>query len=90
MRAATVDSVSERERHVELLLSQLGLGGVRVSAIGHEREIAALTVPPSHFERLLGEEGARLSARLRALGFRYVALDLATAPEDLSAGGAAP
>jgi PP-loop superfamily ATP-utilizing enzyme len=48
-----------------------------VSVEGHEREIAAVRVPAGAWERLAGDEGARIAAEVKALGFRYVALDLA-------------
>ena len=44
---------------------------------GHEREIAAVRVAEDSWERLLGDEGAAIAAEVKALGFRYVALDLA-------------
>jgi PP-loop superfamily ATP-utilizing enzyme len=56
-----------------------------VTVEGHEREIAAVRVAGDAWERLLGDEGAAIAAEVRALGFRYVALDLAVADEP--AGG---
>ncbi|HEX5724879.1 MAG TPA: hypothetical protein VFX98_05405 [Longimicrobiaceae bacterium] len=58
------------------LLVEYGLAGAAVEVEGHEREIAAVRVRAEDWERLLGEEGARLVAEVKALGFRYVALDL--------------
>ncbi len=69
-------AVEERERRAEQLLRDLGLRDVRVDAAGHQGEIAALSAPAGELERLLGEEAPALAADLRALGFRYVALDL--------------
>lgn len=66
----------ERAARAESLLRELGVEA-SVSVEGHEREIAALTVPGAAWERMLGEEGARLARRVKALGFRYVAVDLA-------------
>jgi len=50
-----------------------------VSVEGHEREIAAVRVAGDAWARMLGDEGARIAAEVKALGFRYVALDLAPA-----------
>ena len=52
-----------------------------VTVEGHEREIAAVRVAGDAWQRLLGGEGAAIAAEVRALGFRYVALDLAVADE---------
>lgn len=60
------------------LLAERGIAG-EVEVEGHQGEIAALRVAGSAWERLVGEEGERLTEALRALGFRYVALDLDTA-----------
>ncbi|MDQ3521011.1 MAG: hypothetical protein M3434_01555 [Gemmatimonadota bacterium] len=61
----------------ERVLAAHGLAGASLEAAGHTGEIAALAVPGAEWERLIGPEGQRLSEGLRALGFRYVALDLA-------------
>lgn len=53
-----------------------------VSVEGHEREIAAVRVPEDGWARMLGEDGAAIAAEVKALGFRYVALDL-----DAAGGG---
>jgi PP-loop superfamily ATP-utilizing enzyme len=50
-----------------------------VSIEGHEREIAAVRVAQDAWARMLGDEGAAIAAEVKALGFRYVALDLAPA-----------
>jgi PP-loop superfamily ATP-utilizing enzyme len=50
-----------------------------VSVEGHEREIAAVRVAENAWARMLGDEGAAIAAEVKALGFRYVALDLAPA-----------
>jgi PP-loop superfamily ATP-utilizing enzyme len=47
-----------------------------VSVEGHEREIASVRVAGDGWARLLGDEGAAIAAEVKALGFRYVALDL--------------
>lgn len=72
-------SADERAGRAERLLAVRGFEGARVSVEGHEREIAAVRVPADAWERLAGDEGARLAAEVKALGFRYVALDLAPA-----------
>ncbi|HEX6370689.1 MAG TPA: hypothetical protein VF006_17335 [Longimicrobium sp.] len=56
-----------------------------VSVEGHEREIAAVRVAEDAWARMLGDEGAAIAAEVKALGFRYVALDL----EGEDDGGAA-
>ena len=70
-------SADVRAGHAERLLAVRGFEGARVSVEGHEREIAAVRVPADAWERLAGDEGVRLAAEVKALGFRYVALDLA-------------
>ncbi len=52
-----------------------------VSVEGHEREIAAVRVTGDAWPRMLGDEGAAIAAEVKALGFRYVALDLADADD---------
>lgn len=70
-------SADERAVRAERLLAARGIPGARVSVEGHEREMAAIRVPGDAWERLAGDEGTELAADVRALGFRYVALDLA-------------
>ena len=53
-----------------------------VSVEGHEREIAAVRVAGDSWPRMLGDEGAAIAAEVKALGFRYVALDLAADDHD--------
>ncbi len=53
-----------------------------VSVDGHEREIAAVRVAGDAWGRMLGDEGAAIAAEVKALGFRYVALDLAPRDDD--------
>lgn len=60
-----------RVRDAERLLAEHGVTGARVRIAGHEREIAAVAAPPDAFPRLV-----ELAPALRALGFRYVALEL--------------
>lgn len=47
-----------------------------VTVEGHEREIAAVRLAGDGWARMLGDEGAAIAAEVKALGFRYVALDL--------------
>ncbi|HEX7050293.1 MAG TPA: hypothetical protein VF188_08845 [Longimicrobiales bacterium] len=65
-----------RAAAAERLLRDRGVIGARVSVAGHEREIAAIAAPPSEMARL-----AVLAPELKALGFRYIALEL-TEPVD--------
>lgn len=75
MTARAVPADGRVERAVRLL-AEAGFAGAEVEVEGHEREIAAVRVPAGEWERLAGEEGRRIAAELKALGFRYVALDL--------------
>jgi PP-loop superfamily ATP-utilizing enzyme len=77
MEAAADPRIGRAER----LLASRGIPGASVGVEGHEREIAAVRVPAGAWERLVGDEGARLAAEVRALGFRYVALDLLPADD---------
>jgi PP-loop superfamily ATP-utilizing enzyme len=52
-----------------------------VSVEGHEREIAAVRVSDDAWPRMLGDEGAAIAAEVKSLGFRYVALDLASSDD---------
>lgn len=68
---------AERIAEAERVLAAHGLDGASVEAAGHTGEIAALAVPGAEWERMVGPDGHRISEQIRALGFRYVALDLA-------------
>lgn len=57
------------------LLAERGIAG-EVSVEGHQAEIAALRVAAGDWERVAGDGGAALVDEIKALGFRYVALDL--------------
>ncbi len=65
----------ERLARAGALLAARGIAG-EVSVEGHQAEIAALRVDAGEWERVAGEEGAALVDGIKALGFRYVALDL--------------
>ena len=60
----------------EQVLAESGFAGVRVEIAGHAGELAALAVPEPLWERMLGPDGRQVADGIRALGFRYVALDL--------------
>lgn len=60
----------------ERVLAAHGVYGAEVSVEGHEREIAAVRVPDGAWSRMMGDDGTAIAAEVKALGFRYVALDL--------------
>jgi PP-loop superfamily ATP-utilizing enzyme len=62
------------------LLAAHGIAA-RVSVEGHEGEIAALRVPADAFERFVDADAGPLAREVKALGFRYVAVDLLPAGE---------
>ncbi len=70
-----------RVEAAERLLAEAGISGAEVEVEGHEREVAALRVTAGAWEGMLGDDGRRLADGVRALGFRYVALDLLPAAE---------
>jgi hypothetical protein len=53
------------------MLESAGVAGATVEAAGHESDIAAIVAPVTQLPRL-----QELAPALKALGFRYVALDL--------------
>jgi PP-loop superfamily ATP-utilizing enzyme len=61
------------------LLTEHGVFGAEVTAVGPEREIAAVRVSERDWERMMEDDSATLVAALKQLGFRYVALDLQSA-----------
>lgn len=63
--------------HAFTLLREEGFSRPAVRCDGPEGEVLVLRLPPEEEHRLAGPEGSRISHRLRALGFRYVAVDLA-------------
>ncbi|MET0399751.1 MAG: hypothetical protein ABW277_23385 [Longimicrobiaceae bacterium] len=75
MTGAPGGAGDERLARAGALLAERGIAG-EVSVEGHQAEIAALRVDAAAWERVAGEEGAALVERIKALGFRYVALDL--------------
>lgn len=68
---------SSREEAAARVLAEHGVAGAGVRAGGPDGEIALLSAPHADWERLLDPaSGAAIVERIRALGFRYVALDL--------------
>lgn len=63
--------VAARIAAVERLLRERGVEGAVVRAAGHESEIAAVEAPRESATVL-----AALAPEIKALGFRYVALEL--------------
>lgn len=74
-------SGDDRIASAERALADAGVYGASVDVEGHEREIAAVRVPPAEWERMMGPEGPAFAQAVKATGFRYVALDLAPADE---------
>jgi PP-loop superfamily ATP-utilizing enzyme len=60
----------------ERLLAERGLAGARVTAEGSDGEIAAIRLPEGAPSAVLADADADLAKGIRALGFRYVAVDL--------------
>jgi hypothetical protein len=58
------------------LLHEHGVSRAEILAEGPNGEIAAVSVPAEAWSHLLADESAVVVAGIRALGFRYVALDL--------------
>jgi PP-loop superfamily ATP-utilizing enzyme len=71
-----LDAADARAAQAEAVLAQLGVDGVTVEVAGQEREIAVLAAPEPQTEELLDARRAAVVAKLKALGFRYVAMDL--------------
>jgi hypothetical protein len=68
--------MDERISAARSLLQEEGLFQAEVAAEGPDGEIAALRLDQAGWLRLMEEENPPLIAGIRALGFRYVALDL--------------
>ena len=68
---------AERLKEVQGVLVRHGVAGARVEVAGHTEEIVALAIPDAMWKRMLGSDGRAISEQIRALGFRYVAVDLA-------------
>lgn len=71
-----MSEVDPRVSAAEAVLRELGVDG-RVEVRGHEGEMACLRLAERDRATLAGERGERIAERVRALGFRFVALDLA-------------
>lgn len=67
----TLQALSQVER-AELVLRQMGFGQLRVR---HHEQIARIEVGPDDFEAVLSQRD-QIVGQLRALGYRYVTLDL--------------
>lgn len=65
------EDLAGRLEGVRRLLRSAGVRGATVAAAGHESEIAAVVAPVSALTRL-----RELAPAVKALGFRYVALEL--------------
>ncbi len=78
-------SADERIARALRLLEDAGIFGAEIDVEGHEREMAAIRVPAAEWERVAGDEGARIAAAVKSAGFRYVALDLRPAGAPASA-----
>lgn len=74
-------SADERVARARRLLEELGIDGVEIEVEGHEREMAAVRVSAADWERVAGDDAARVAAAVKSAGFRYVALDLRPAGE---------
>ncbi len=68
-----MSDVDARLRAVEAILAREGIVGT-ASAVGHARDVASLAVSPEHLPRL-----AEVAPEIKAVGFRYVALELVDA-----------
>lgn len=68
-------------REAEHILAGAGVSA-RVTASGHDGSVAVVTAAPGSWPALVGGPGAEIARRIRALGFRYVALDLAVHTRD--------
>jgi hypothetical protein len=68
-----MSDVEARVRAVEAILAREGIAGT-ASAVGHARDVASLAVSPEHLPRL-----AEVAPEIKAVGFRYVALELVDA-----------
>jgi PP-loop superfamily ATP-utilizing enzyme len=66
----------ERIAPAERILYEAGLPAVRVQVAGHENEVALLRVAAADRARVAAGVDGELSRRIKALGFRYVALEL--------------
>jgi PP-loop superfamily ATP-utilizing enzyme len=75
MRGAS-DPVEARIAAAAAVLAELGYRGCSVDVAGHEHEIAVISAGAAQHAVLLDARRADIVARIKALGFRYVAVDL--------------
>jgi len=59
-----------------VVLQELGISGAHIEAAGHDGSVAVVTAAASGPDLLLDPLGDELVRRLKALGFRYVAVEL--------------
>jgi hypothetical protein len=76
-----VNAPDPRLRAARRVLADHGFPAAEVHAEGADGEIAAVRCPAAEWDALLGPDGRRAADAVRAVGFRYVAVDL-----DLPAG----
>jgi len=74
-------SADARIAAAERALADAGVFAATVEIEGHEREIAAIRVSDTDWERMMGPDGPSIADAVKRAGFRYVALDLAPANE---------
>jgi PP-loop superfamily ATP-utilizing enzyme len=87
----TSTDTEARLRAAERLLRENGYPAAAVALRGAAADIAAVALPRADFERITAEpEALRVTGRLRALGFRYVALDLAPREDEAAGQGGEP
>jgi hypothetical protein len=65
-----VSAPDPRIEAVVAILAREGIEG-RIAVAGHARDVAAITAAPAQLARLTG-----VAPEIKALGFRYVALEL--------------
>jgi PP-loop superfamily ATP-utilizing enzyme len=75
-----VSAADPRVHRAAELLARHGIPG-EVSVEGHEGEIAALWVPADAWSLLVDGDSGPVAREVKALGFRYVAVDLLPAGE---------
>lgn len=72
----TTRNGGEKAREAARAFAELGLSAC-LTARGIEGEVAVVTAAAAEHDKLCGAVGLELVQRLKGLGFRYVALDLA-------------
>lgn len=72
-----MSGLTERLARAEALLRAHGFPGARVRVAGTDGDIAAVALPAAALQKLVGERRNAVVEEVLALGFRYVAVDLA-------------